>query len=89
MSRLGHISGVETVVIRHVLVIVILQGHHIHHECVCWDLKRLEQISFLKREVEISYKSQLNATKVLKKRNGQNKTYLEDCVHNASKGPVV
>lgn len=45
---LGHVGGVQTVVVSHVCVVVVLQGHHVGHKGVHGDLKCFHQVSFLK-----------------------------------------
>ena len=46
---LHHVGSVDVVVVGHVCVVVVLQRHHEGDEGVRWDLKRLEQVSLLKR----------------------------------------
>lgn len=49
MRGLSHVGGVQAVVIGHVQVVVVLQGHHVGHKRVGWDLKCLQQVSLLVR----------------------------------------
>lgn len=45
---LGHVSGVQAVVVGHVRVIVALQGQHERHKGVRWNLERPHQVSLLR-----------------------------------------
>lgn len=47
---LGDVGSVETVVVRHVSMVMVLQGHHVRDEGVDRDTKRLQQLSLLRRE---------------------------------------
>lgn len=51
MGGLYHICGVDVVVVGHVGVVVVLQGHHEGDEGVRWDLEGLQKVSLLRREV--------------------------------------
>lgn len=54
MRGLSHVGGVQAVVIGHVRVVVVLQGHHVGHERVGRDLKRLQQVSLLVRRKPVA-----------------------------------
>lgn len=47
VGGLSHVGGVQAVVIGHVRVVVVLQGHHVGHERVGRDLERLQEVSLL------------------------------------------
>lgn len=49
MCGLSHVGSVQAVVIGHVRVVVVFQGHHVGHERVGWDLERLQEVSLLGR----------------------------------------
>lgn len=85
MCGLGHVRSMKTVVVGYIQVVVILQRHHIRHKRVCWDLKRLEQVSFLLRidqELEGGLSSVQDSS--MEKLFGKGeRTDLEDGVHDA------
>lgn len=47
MSGLYHVGSMDVVVVSHVSVVVVLQGHHEGDEGVGWDLEVLQQLSLL------------------------------------------
>lgn len=49
MCGLGDVCSMETVVVRYVSMVMVLQGHHISDKGVDWDTKRLQQLSLLRR----------------------------------------
>lgn len=48
MGGLYHVGSVDVVVVGHVGVVVVLQGHHEGDEGVGWDLKVFQQLSLLR-----------------------------------------
>ena len=44
---LGHVGRVQAVVVRHVGMVVVLQGHHVGHKGIHGDLKCLHQVPLL------------------------------------------
>lgn len=50
MCWLGDICSMETVVVRYVSMVMVLQGHDIRDKSVDWDTKRLQQLTLLRRE---------------------------------------
>lgn len=48
MGGLGHVSSVQAVVVGHIRVVVVLQGHHVRHERVRRDLEGFQQIPLLR-----------------------------------------
>ena len=47
VGGLNHVRCVDVVVVGHVSVVVVLQGHHQRDESICGNLKGLEQVSLL------------------------------------------
>lgn len=49
VSRLSDISSVEAVVVGHIGVVMVLQGHYVGDECVHGNPKSLQKISLLRK----------------------------------------
>lgn len=63
MGGLGDVGGVDVVVVRHVVTVVVLQGHQVGDEGVQRDFEHVQQVSLLQSDDDNKSMFTVNAAK--------------------------